>query len=891
MTPEIWARLEKIVAAASELEADARRAYLTAACGSDRQLLAEAESFLAAHEASAGFLEDASWAPFPNPRQETEPRQEVGDSAPNLAEEVLSGYRVVRKLAQGGMGTVYLAERDDGSFARRVAIKVMRQLPGAATFRRRFQREGYILADLEHPNIARLLDAGTTTAGHPYFVMEFVDGKPIDLYCQEQKLGLPDRLELFRKVCAAVHTAHRNLVVHRDLKPGNILVDQQGEPKLLDFGIAKLLEPEALPFDIEETVTGYSPMTPRYASPEQIQGKPITTASDVYSLGVLLYKLLVGSLPYKLDGDTGTSLPNAILQQDPPRPSTAAAARAENGEPIDKDRARRLIGDLDTVLLKALRKQPDRRYASAEQFAEDLERYLKGLPVIARPDTFSYRANRFVRRHRWAVAGVAAVAAILVGSTITVLLQGQQLAQQRDQAKLERDKAKQVSAFMVDIFQQADPHVSPGQNLTVRAVLDQASEKIHRELSGQREIRAELQMALGRIYSNLGELAAARPLALEALATRRDLVGDDHPAIAENLEDLGLMLIRGGEYPEAEEHLQEALRLRELGGDSSATASTLSHLGTLYRTLKNFPLAEEHLRRSIALAETGGLGDRSTLANSAHELAITLGERGHFQEAGVFFIRALKIREKIFPPEHPDVLSSLESLGIYYGFQGDMESCEAYIGRSLQLREATLDPDHPTLATSRHNMAVILSRIGRNDRVEELFTKALLIREKTLAPGSIRLFESYDALASFYLDQGRPQQARALLTKAIEPALLLLQETPANAELKERLVVYYQRLGNAHRDLGDSSLAIKSWQTARNLYPPPKIPSSLLARSSLARTLFHLGDLEAARPIYQELMESGFRAPSLQELAVEHGLESPSSPGLGQDSRPTPPPA
>ena len=450
MNPDRWQRLQTLFNAAVEMTPDQRGAYLADACDDDLSLARQVESLLVSSDEAGQFIEGA-----------------VEEAAASAARADMIGrrigpYEVVGELGHGGMGTVYLARRADAEYESLVAIKLVRGVHSASLLGR-FRSERQILASLSHPNIARLLDGGTTPEGYPYVVMEHVDGEPIDRYCDTRHLPIEARLELFRAVCLAVQHAHKNLVVHRDLKPSNILVTQAGVPKLLDFGIAKLLDPELAEHTVVETGTATRLLTPSYASPEQVRGENITVATDVYSLGVVLYELLTGQVPFHFRGRGALEIERVICEEEPTRPSTLvtrdgdgadtngnapkmSAAELSRARNLMPDRLRRrLAGDLDTIVLKALRKEPNRRYESADQFAEDVRRHLDGLPVIARVDTWTYRANKFVRRHRLGVAAAAVFIVVLLGFATAMAAQARRVARERDVASLERAKAEQVS--------------------------------------------------------------------------------------------------------------------------------------------------------------------------------------------------------------------------------------------------------------------------------------------------------------------------------------------------------------------------------------------------------------------------------------------------------------
>ncbi len=457
------------------------------------------------------------------------------------------------KLGEGGMSTVYLAVRADDAYQQKVALKVLAYGADRSDLSARFRAERQILASLDHPGIARLLDGGTTDDGRPYLVMEYIEGAPLDQYCDQHRLGLDARVDLFRQVCAAVQYAHQNLVVHRDIKPSNILVTADGVPRLLDFGIAKLLEGAELPGAIEATMTGQRLMTPQYASPEQVEGGAITTATDVYSLGVLLYVLLTGHLPYRLPGTSSDALQRAVVEQDPERPSTAVGRATREGSPRPSERAagegptqealsearglrppqlrRKLRGDLDNIVLMALRKEPERRYASVALLSEDLRRYREQLPVAAQPDTLGYRARKFVGRHKAGVGAAAVGLAMILGLAATMTVQAVRLARQRDEIRAERDKALKLTGFLEQVFAGSDPSEARGETLTAREILDKGAARAMAELEDQPETQAALALVIGKVYQSLGlndraaaappAVAGAAPAALRRLAPRR----------------------------------------------------------------------------------------------------------------------------------------------------------------------------------------------------------------------------------------------------------------------------------------------------------------------------------------------------------------------------------
>src|SRR6185295_13117200 len=569
MDSERWHEVDRLFADALDRPPAERPAYLDEACGGDAVLRREVERLLAADQAGSRFLVSS---PGELLRLVLD-RQEEGGS--------LGPYRLLRKIGSGGMGTVYLARREDEHYQRDVAVKVLRSGLATTEAFHRFLAERQILANLEHPNIARLYDGGSTDDGRPYLVMELVEGVPVDQYCDQHRLTVDQRLALFQKICAAVQYAHQNLLVHRDLKPANILITPEGEPKLLDFGIAKRLAPQP-GSSLQETRTGLRMLTPSHASPEQVRGEAITTASDVYSLGVILFELLAGRGPYQISAELQYEIERATCEQEPDRPSAAllrpGSPSAEETALARKTRpqalARRLRGDLDNIVLTALRKEPRRRYGSASQLAEDLERHLQNLPVTARPDTLRYRTRKFVRRHRTAVAATVAVILLVAGAVASLAAQGRVLAQ-------ERDKARYALSFLVDTFKQADPYHTQGERLTAREILDQGADRISRELAGQPDVQAAVMDAIGEVDLGLGRYDKAEPLLKRSLALRWQVLGTTSLEVAESLEHLAALRNERSDQAGAESHLREALaiRRRRQGDRNLAVARTLNALG------------------------------------------------------------------------------------------------------------------------------------------------------------------------------------------------------------------------------------------------------------------------------------------------------------------------
>ncbi|MGH7575644.1 MAG: protein kinase domain-containing protein, partial [Longimicrobiales bacterium] len=680
MDAQRWAQIQALFLAALDHAPDERADFLEQECAGDRELAQDVAALLDCHAEDRAlaiedrFLVDESGA------------LADGDADP-LVNASLGPYRVSRRIGRGGMGEVYLAARDE-PYRQEVAVKVVRLGVHEPETARRFRAERQILARLAHPHIARLLDGGVTGDGRPYLVMEHVVGSPITEYCDERRLTIPERLRLFRTVCDAVQFAHRNLIVHRDVKPSNVLVTEDGEVKLLDFGIAKLLEPE--PEERAETQTALRLMTPDYAAPEQVRGDPVTTATDVYALGALLYELLTGHHPHRFVTRAPSEIERVICDEPPAWPSAVvsttwdarsagddAPAAAITPDRVSHERGtqtarlrRTLEGDLDNIIIMALRKEPDRRYASAAQLVEDVERYLDGQPVIARKDTIGYRVRKFVRRHRAAVAGAAGVFTLVLGFGVAMTLQADALALERDRAQLEADKATQVAEFLEELFEAPDPFAPSADRLDtlrVRALLVQGTEKVRTELETQPLVQAQLFTVLGSVFQSLGDLDAAQPLLEEALAIREGAHGGTHLETAASQHELAMLWNAMGRYAEADSILRNAL----------ATRSTL--------------LGAEHIE----------------VASSLTALATALRDQGDYDGADSLYHHALAIRRRLLGAEHLDVATSLNYLSTFYYQRGDYAAADSLVREALALRRRLLGAEHPEVAMTMVQLATI----------------------------------------------------------------------------------------------------------------------------------------------------------------------------------------
>ena len=742
-----------------------------------------------------------------------------GPTVGSLRREPLEGrrigpYRIERLLGRGGMGAVYLAVRID-EFEKHVALKILKRGMNTAAIARRFRHERQILAHLDHPNIAKLLDGGTTEDGVPYFVMEYVEGENIDRYCDRHRLTVRQRLELFRKVCSAVHLAHQNLVVHRDLKPGNILVGTDGEPKLLDFGIAKPLDaPDSS--EADSTASGMHSMTLAYASPEQVGGEAITTASDVYSLGVVLYELLTGQRPYRSPGHKWLELAQAIREQTPRRPSAAVLAETQTfdvpkgTDPSEERRRaahlrglkRRLAGDLDSILLTALAKQPERRYASVEQLSEDVHRHLEGLPINARKLTFAYWTGKFVRRHKLETLMAAVVLAAIVGfSFIAVELQNR-AAQEQNRAALEQGRAEEVAEFLVEVFQAPGPDQAKGRDITALELLDRGKERIKKYSDSQPRLYARLAITMGKVYYDLGLYDDGVELLEEAIRELQPHLDDEAKLqLASLLNNLAVSLRGQGRLAEAEARLREslAIRIRLLGNNAPEIVTTLNNIATLVRDQGGFAEAEELYRRALDIRLGLDPPVPEDVATSQSLLGGLLLDIGDYRGAEALLRSALETRQELLGAWHTKVALVLTNLAIALQAQGEIAESETRYRKALEIRQKLLDEHHPDIAVTETSLASLLAATGRFEEAEELARHALETFH-VAKPGHWRIAVADSVLGSCLAEKGRFEEAERLMREGYPTLVAARREcTRYTIEASQRLLAVYEAWGKPER--------------------------------------------------------------------------------------------
>jgi eukaryotic-like serine/threonine-protein kinase len=762
METQRWHEVDRLFAEALDRPPAVRPAFLDAACAGDTALRQELEQLLAADEIGSHFLAGS-------------PEELLQLTLDDQEEEEgnLGHYRLLRRIGSGGMGTVYLARREDGHYQRDVAVKILRSGLESTEALHRFIAERQILARLDHPNIARLYDGGSTDDGRPYLVMELVEGLPVDEYCDRHRLTIDQRLALFQKICSAVQHAHQNLLVHRDLKPANILVMSQGEPKLLDFGIAKRLAPESED-TVHKTRIGLRLLTPRYASPEQVRGEAITTASDVYSLGVILYELLVGRSPYQLTAELPYERERVICEQEPERPSLALFQGSPDAEEIALDRrmrpqalAGRLRGDLDNIVLMALRKKPRRRYGSAAELAQDLEKHLQDLPVTARPDTLSYRTRKFTRRHRAAVAATVTVVLLTAVSVASLIAQGRQLAQ-------ERDKARSALSFLAETFKQADPYQARGKNVTAHEILDQGTARISRELAGEPDVQATVMDVIGEANLGLGRYKEAEPLLTRALALRRRMLGSDALEVAQSLEHLAALQIKRSSLESAESSLREALAIRRRRQDNGdlAVANTLNQLGDLLvqqgATPEDASEIEALFQEALAIARRVEGPEGPRVAETLIKLGNFRLEQGNYAEAERLFRQGLAVDRKVLGDQDPRLYRDQSDFGVVLILGGKYKQAETLLRSCLKTQREILGSAHPDVAETMHNLAMALHYPGRHREAEAINREVLALVRSYHGPTHWRVANALHDLGNNLAGQKRYAEAITLYNQSLE---------------------------------------------------------------------------------------------------------------------------
>ena len=890
---EHFDRLKAVVLQARELDGAARAAFLVEACGADQALRRDAESLLAHAEDAVPVLSTAAAVRFVEPDLLVALEGEPDGGAHPAA---VGPYRIRRVLGQGGMGTVYEAEQVT-PIRRVVALKLIRRGLDTDGVIARFKTERQALALMDHPSIARVLDAGASEDGRPYFVMELVEGVPITQYCRDRQLGVRDALRLFLAVCQGVRHAHQKGIVHRDLKPSNVLVretDGLAAAKIIDFGIAKAIDASGDAGLEPPTRIGGAIGTPDYMSPEQagVIAGGVDTRTDVYSLGVLLYEILAARRPYTFSEYTPAEIERVLRGSGPP-PLSAAAP----------ERRRQLAGDLDNIVAKALARQPADRYASVEQFADDVRRHLDGEPVFAREATWRYRSAKFVRRHTAAVAVGATLAVLVVGAGVTFAVQAARLAAERDRARSAEQVAREqaataraVASFLVELFETSDPSEARGNTITAREILDRGAERIESNLRDTPEVQATLLRTMGRVYQNLGLYTVAQPLLERALERRREIYGSAHASVGESLDELALLRRKRGDHAGAEPLFREALAIkrRTQGPVHPSIAETLANLSFVLRNSDRMAEAEAMAREALAMRLRLFGSEHHDVAEGLHEVGATLWRRGDFAGAEDHLRRAIEIDRRLLGEIHPVMAIRWHTLGQVLNASGKLEAAEVALRKSLDLNKVLHGSDHPDFAHASSGLGWLLIEMGKLEEAEPLLATALDLHRRYLGEENRWVVADLQGLGLLNLrarEYAAAEQmfrrARAVATTILGPESALAAETTMNlgssirrqgrigeAEplLRRAEALWVKTLGAGHPDyakyvwelasavaarggLDEAEKLFRQALDIRHKTLPARDPEIATALTSLGTLLLDRGDPGQAEPLLREAVD------------------------------------
>ncbi len=861
-----WNKVKNIFNKACELPPDDRQSFIKNVCQGDAELESEVNELIKADSESStlfdGIPDGSTFFSV--------------DESPYLSiSDHIGPYKIISELGRGGMGVVYLAERADKQFKKRLAIKLVKRGMDTDEILTRFRHERQILASLEHPNIARLYDGGATDDGRPYLVMEFVEGESITTYCENRKLTIEQRLRLFATVCKGVQYAHQNLIVHRDLKPSNVMVTKDGDIRLLDFGIAKLLQ------DTDDDDRAYTKpwarrVTPQYASPEQLKGERITTASDVYSLGIILYELLTGTHPYKNDeGENTFGLPDTSKWIESPasrilkfKSDEAFKAR----QTTHKNLYRYIKNEIETIILTALHPDIQQRYQSAEQLLRDIERFFSGHPISARPATRVYRMKKFVSRNKAATVSAITIFILTLLFAVFTWMQGEQIAQERDRAQIERDKAQEVAEFLENLLSTANPAFGTerADTMRMREFVTKSTETIRQELVNQPVRKAQMLNVLGKVHQSLGMLEQSHNLLEESLNLRIDLFGEQHHEVAESQNDLGVVLGKMGDFETAESMIRQALEKRTsiFGEIHDDVSSSITDLANIVHTRGDFNEAETLYRKALAVnTELYGHSHRK-VAIATSNLATILHRKGNHREAEELHRQALAMYEELFGGEHPLIASSFNNLGLVLADLGSLDEAEALLHRALTLRQTIYGEAHPEALTSLNNLATIVADKGDYETAKEYYELSLTLRKKVYGEHSMELSVAYNNYADILNKMGDTEEAIVYNRDALGIIDANVgSQHPAYGIVSGNLASKLRQQGavNEAQEIYSEALVV-----LQNTLPPDH-PSTARVKLGLGNCYTDLGLYEQAEPLLLDAFNT-FREKNVNVEAARQGL-------------------
>jgi serine/threonine-protein kinase len=759
-----WPDLDAVLDELLELSGNEREARLSELAKADPGLHRAATEMLAAGADGDSFLEGGAQALAGEQLEDLVSQARRRDVSTGK-EARLGPYRLLERLGAGGMGEVWLAERDDDVMRQKVAIKILKPLAGSEGTQR-FRSERQILAALRHDGIAKVLDAGAEPGSSPYLVLEYVEGSEITEYCRDRDLDLEARLDLFLGVCDAVGYAHQRFIVHRDLKPSNVLVTHSGRVKLVDFGIAKLLDPGAIALsEAPLTRTGLFLMTPDYAAPEQILGRTITTATDVYGLGVLLYELLTGERPFDLGGRTASEIERIVCHTEAERPSAGGRGDARARFSAGSWR-KRLRGDLDTIILKAMRKEPEERYATVQDLGDDIRRFTEGRPVAARPASLGYRAGKFVRRHRLVVAASTLVVTASIAGLAGTLWQARQ-------AELQKARFDSTGEFLFTLFEQVDPDLHPGAQLTAVGLLDIGSAQLEKFAAGP-EARVDLLRVLGVLYSKLGDRERGEALLRQAVVEARETLAPENETIGQALDSLGKLLAERGKLAESELTLRESIAAFVVAGETGNWPLGAGRDLALTHLLQGrWRDAETALKENVADHEPFLASDPRNLTHRSLAAALALlGELrtdlGQWEAARESLERSAAIARERLGEKHPGLAQGLERLGDLQARLGDLPGSESHYREALAVGREAYPAGHHTVARILSRLAAVRARQGDGTSAQRYYREALQLWEGLPEGTHSERADRTGASAELQQLQGAPDLARSTQRTALE---------------------------------------------------------------------------------------------------------------------------
>ena len=858
-----WERIKELFDAVLERSPEDRAAFLTRECGGDPSLRIEVESLLSAYDRSDGLSRPAVAL---DRHAEAEPSQLIGP------------YRLLRRIGEGGMGQVWLAEQTE-PIRRQVAIKLIRSGIYDDSLLARFLDERQSLALMEHPAIAKVFDAGATADGQPYFVMEYVSGQPITKYCDEKNLSIRERLELFIKACEGVQHAHQKAIIHRDLKPANILVveiDGQATPRIIDFGLARAIGVQSGPQSDAIYGSPANPArteimvgTPGYMSPEQIGAADIDTRSDVYSLGVVLYELLTGQLPF--DSISWKNLPvldacKQMQEQITPRPSLKAGEKSQvaaNAAACRQTKpnklAGQLAGDLDLITFKALNKDRQFRYGGASELAADLRRYLRKEPVDAHPATKGYKLHKYLQRHRVGAAMAATLVLLLAGFAVLQAVQLRRIAR-------ERDRANRIADFMTSMFSVPDPSESRGNQVTAREILDKAAQGISTGLAKDPQMQAQLMYVMGKTYMGLGLYSESESLLRRALEIQQRVLGQNDRETAKTLNDLGTCLMFDGKFAEAEKAHRQALTilLRTIGPNTIDSAKVMNNIASSLVRLGQYQDAAQFYRQSLAIQKKLESPNDPRMLSPISNLGVVDYYLGDFAEAERVDREAIDMRRKLNGPDHPETLKPMNNLATLFNAEGRFADAEMLNRQVLDARRRVLGPDHPDTLRSLSNLAGVLEEEGQLEEAEKLERELLDARRRVLGPDNVVTFETMQQLAAALAMTGQIAEGGQLLREAVDG--LRRVAGPDNPSTIGAVIdeAYFQEQQGHYGDAEAADRAILD--PARRILGAEN-PHTRMAMNFLALTLAHEGHYAEAEDLAKQALDLENKARAPQHLA------------------------